>query len=62
MAFRSLGPPSPVAGLRNYVEAMLRQQLVAAIGKEVTVADFAAYMRHWDAHHCAICLMVLCGI
>lgn len=29
----------------NYVEAMLRQQLVAAIGKEVTVADFAAYMR-----------------
>lgn len=30
---------------RIYVEAMLRQQLVAAIGKEVTVADFAAYMR-----------------
>eukprot|EP00435_Cladocopium_sp_Y103_P057703 s1780_g20.t1 len=29
----------------TYVEAMLRQQLVAAIGKEVTVADFAAYMR-----------------
>ena len=28
---------------------MLRQQLVAAIGKEVTVADFAAYMRRWDA-------------
>jgi hypothetical protein len=54
MAFRSLESPSPVAWLRNYVEAMLRQQLVAAIGKEVTVADFTAYMRHWDAHHCAI--------
>ena len=47
-----------VALLRNYVEAMLRQQLVAAIGKEVTVADFAAYMRCWDAHH----LVMLCGV
>eukprot|EP00437_Effrenium_voratum_P016221 CAMPEP_0181445170 /NCGR_PEP_ID=MMETSP1110-20121109/25449_1 /TAXON_ID=174948 /ORGANISM="Symbiodinium sp., Strain CCMP421" /LENGTH=931 /DNA_ID=CAMNT_0023569205 /DNA_START=73 /DNA_END=2868 /DNA_ORIENTATION=+ len=31
-----------------YVEAMLRKQLVAAIGKEVTPVDFAAYMRF---HH-----------
>ena len=31
-----------------YVEGMLRSQLVAAIGKEVTPADFTAYM---DFHH-----------
>jgi len=29
----------------NYIEAMLRNQLVAAIGKEVTPADLAEYMR-----------------
>merc|ERR1719491_1796235 len=29
----------------DYVEAMLRKQLIAAIGKEVTPADFAEYMR-----------------
>jgi len=29
----------------EYVEDMLRKQLVAAIGKEVSPADFAAYMR-----------------
>lgn len=29
----------------DYIESMLRKQLVAAIGKEVTPADFAEYMR-----------------
>ncbi|CAE7258025.1 unnamed protein product [Symbiodinium necroappetens] len=29
----------------DYVEGMLRQQLVAAIGKEIGAADFAAYMQ-----------------
>lgn len=32
----------------DYVEAMLRDQLIAAIGKEVTPADFASYM---EFHH-----------
>lgn len=32
----------------GYVESMLRRQLVAAIGKEVTAADFSAYM---EFHH-----------
>jgi hypothetical protein len=29
----------------DYIEGMIRQQLIAAIGKEVMPADFAAYMR-----------------
>eukprot|EP00931_Biecheleriopsis_adriatica_P058888 TRINITY_DN3514_c0_g1_i1.p1 TRINITY_DN3514_c0_g1~~TRINITY_DN3514_c0_g1_i1.p1 ORF type:complete len:950 (-),score=227.67 TRINITY_DN3514_c0_g1_i1:93-2942(-) len=29
----------------DYIEGMLRKQLIAAIGKEVSPADFAAYMR-----------------
>lgn len=29
----------------NYIESMLRQQLIAAIGKQVTPDDFADYMR-----------------
>lgn len=32
----------------DYVEAMLRDQLIAAIGKELTPADFAGYM---EFHH-----------
>ncbi len=32
----------------GYIEDMLRKQLIAAIGKEVTPADFTAYM---DFHH-----------
>ncbi|CAK9022758.1 unnamed protein product [Durusdinium trenchii] len=32
-------------GSLNFVEQMLQDQLVAAIGKEVTVVDFAHYMR-----------------
>ena len=32
-------------GSVNFVEQMLQDQLVAAIGKEVTVGDFATYMR-----------------
>jgi hypothetical protein len=32
----------------DHLEALLRQQLVAAIGKELTPADFTAYM---DFHH-----------
>lgn len=32
------------AGAVSFIEAMLRDQLVAAIGKEVTPADFAEYM------------------
>jgi hypothetical protein len=32
----------------SYIEGMLRKQLVAAIGKELTPADFSAYM---DFHH-----------
>ncbi|CAJ1376055.1 unnamed protein product [Effrenium voratum] len=33
------------AEVQDYIENMLRAQLVAAIGKEVTPADFADYMR-----------------
>ncbi len=36
------------AGAVGYIEGMLRSQLVAAIGKEVTPADFTAYM---EFHH-----------
>ncbi len=36
------------AGAVDYIEGMLRSQLVAAIGKEVTPADFNAYM---EFHH-----------
>ncbi|MDP2343551.1 MAG: hypothetical protein Q8O67_21510 [Deltaproteobacteria bacterium] len=32
----------------NHIEAMLRDQLIAAIGKQLTPADFTAYM---DFHH-----------
>lgn len=32
----------------NHIEAMLREQLIAAIGKELSPADFSAYM---DFHH-----------
>jgi len=32
-------------GMVDYVEGMLRQQLIAAIGKEVSPSDFSAYMR-----------------
>ncbi len=28
----------------NYIEEMLRKQIIAAIGKEVTPVDFANYM------------------
>ena len=30
---------------RSYVESLLRAQLAAAIGKEVSVQDFSDYMR-----------------
>ena len=30
----------------NYIESLLRNQLISAIGKEVTAEDFTAYMRH----------------
>jgi len=36
---------SQYAECLDYIEAMLRRQLVAAIGKEVTPAEFAEYMR-----------------
>ena len=32
----------------NYVEALLRTQLTAAIGKDLTPADFRGYMRHHE--------------